>query len=395
MTHEPPSQRTQSIHTPTVKVRFMTPVLPQSLEIEQESRAYVNEHGQTIKIRKKPGRKPNPAPPALRREQNRAAQRAFRERREHEEKHIRELENTIRTLREQRNRAIKELGQQKKANDATKVKNWYLTGLVLTFHFIYMYNNIPIPAHTPYLSKENQDEIAKVSPCAIKTYLDVVRRNNASLDSAVADDFFDDPEESLSSREQIPAQPCGNPNLSFVGTKSKEPMASELNRQITEFPNSGGPEKYEEKEKDEDEVGEVWEEGEGGIKPTLSGRSHIQLIRLCLRLPTFLNVIDNPQIALQPTLLQLTTRHDPRIDLVIIKYLRDRMIIFSDLVDYDELFELLLNKAFHKGGDPTVHRSFHIPIEYYQKFWFVTGIHPNQINSSQELIELEPALTTF
>jgi hypothetical protein len=33
-----------------------------------------------VKIRKKPGRKPNPASPALRKAQNRAAQRAFRER---------------------------------------------------------------------------------------------------------------------------------------------------------------------------------------------------------------------------------------------------------------------------------------------------------------------------
>ncbi|CAO3643090.1 unnamed protein product [Cunninghamella echinulata] len=43
----------------------------------------------TGKIKKKPGRKPNPASPQLRKIQNRAAQRAFRERKE---KHIKELE---------------------------------------------------------------------------------------------------------------------------------------------------------------------------------------------------------------------------------------------------------------------------------------------------------------
>ncbi|CAG8451717.1 1477_t:CDS:2 [Dentiscutata erythropus] len=47
--------------------------------------------------RKKPGRKPNPASPALRKEQNRAAQRAFRERKE---RHLKDLENTIKSLRE-------------------------------------------------------------------------------------------------------------------------------------------------------------------------------------------------------------------------------------------------------------------------------------------------------
>lgn len=40
----------------------------------------LDEQGNPIKIRKKPGRKPNPASPALRKAQNRAAQRAFRER---------------------------------------------------------------------------------------------------------------------------------------------------------------------------------------------------------------------------------------------------------------------------------------------------------------------------
>ncbi|KAG0191265.1 hypothetical protein DFQ28_000660 [Apophysomyces sp. BC1034] len=253
MSHESPSKKTQSIRKPAVKVRFMTPVLPQSMEAEQASRVSVNKYGQTIKMRKKPGRKPNPAPPALRREQNRAAQRAFRERKEHKEKHMRELENTIRTLREQRNRAIKELGQQKKANDATKVKNWYLTGLALTLHFICMYNNFPIPAHTPYLSKENQDEIAKVSPCAIQTYLNVVRRNNASLDSAVVDDFYDYPEEpSPSSREKSSAQSCGDTNPPLVGTKP--------NKNITKLPNLDGP------TKDDDEVDEEREDGEEGEK---------------------------------------------------------------------------------------------------------------------------------
>src|SRR6266498_4578033 len=55
------------------------------------------ENGEPVKQRKKPGRKPNPASPALRKAQNRAAQRAFRERKE---RHLRDLENTIKTLRE-------------------------------------------------------------------------------------------------------------------------------------------------------------------------------------------------------------------------------------------------------------------------------------------------------
>ncbi|KAG0171636.1 hypothetical protein DFQ28_000659 [Apophysomyces sp. BC1034] len=351
MSHESPLRRTRSIRTPAVKVRFMTPVLPQSSETKQESRVYVNEYGQTIKMRKKPGRKPNPAPPAMRREQNRVAQRAFRKRKE---KHLHDLENNIRTLREQRNRAIKELGQQKKANDATNVKNWYLTGLALTLHFIYMYNNIPIPAHTPYLSKENQDEIAKASPCAIKTYLDVVRRNNASLDSAVADDFLDDPEESpLSFQEQRSAQTNGDPNPLLVGTKS--------NKKITRLPNLDGPKKSEEKQKDE-EADKEREAGEEGMTKTpLSGTSLIQWIRMYLRVQTLLDVIQKSRTGLGPTLLQLTIRHDPRIDLIPLVHVRDRLIIFSHLVNYDEFFEMLLTKASYRGGDITTHAGCNLP----------------------------------
>ncbi|KAG0186540.1 hypothetical protein DFQ28_007639 [Apophysomyces sp. BC1034] len=341
-----------------MKVRFMTPVLPQSLETEQASHVYVNEYGQTIKIRKKPGRKPIPSPPDRRKEQNRAAQRAFRER---QGKYLHDLENTIHMLREQRNRAIKELGQQKKANDATKAKNWYLTGLVLTLHFICMYNDIPIPAHSPYLSKENQDKLEKVSPYAAQIYSDVIKRNNVSLNSIVAFDFSDcSAESSSSSGEQSLAQSSGtkngNQNLLFIGSQSKEQTRLELDRKMKKLLNIDVMEKDEESEKGKGKKDEVEE-----TSPPLSGIGLVQWIRLYLRIRTALDVFNNLGPWMRPTHLQLIVPHDPRIDFMTLSHLRDRLIIFSDIVDYDDFFEMTVSESILKHGEPTANSSFDTP----------------------------------
>ncbi|KAG0194910.1 hypothetical protein DFQ28_000009 [Apophysomyces sp. BC1034] len=343
-----------------MKPRFMPPILPQSLETEQASRVYVNEYGQTVKMRKKPGRKPNPAPLALRREQNRVAQRAFQKRKE---QHLHDLENTIHMLREQRNRAIKELGQQKKANDVTKAKNWYLTGLVLTLHFICMYNNIPIPAHSPYLSKENHDKLEKASPYTAQIYSNVIKRNNVGQNSIRAFDYSDCSAESSSSGTKN-----GNQNLPFIGSKSKLQTKLELDRKMAKFLNIDVPEKDGESEK-----GKEGKDEEEETSPPLSDIGLVQWIRLYIRIRTALDMFNNLVPWMRPTHLQLVVPHDPRIDLMTMPHLRDRLIIFSDIVDYDDYFEMTISKSIYRGGDPTAHGSFDIPITDEDKVWSITG----------------------
>ncbi|KAI8337674.1 hypothetical protein BC941DRAFT_502398, partial [Chlamydoabsidia padenii] len=143
----------------------------------------VDEQGNPIKIRKKPGRKPNPASPALRKAQNRAAQRAFRERKE---RHLRDLELTIRSLRDQRNNAVKELHGVKSKMDAFKAETWYLKGVVLTLQFVCLHNNIHIPTHSPYLTEETLAEMAKTAPHAIEAYVNAYTRNNVNLKPTMA-----------------------------------------------------------------------------------------------------------------------------------------------------------------------------------------------------------------
>jgi hypothetical protein len=84
--------------------------------------------------RKKPGRKPNPASPALRKAQNRAAQRAFRERKE---RHLRELENTIKTLRENQYESLvkcqREYSHYRSLIEQLEAENSFLKEIAFTF----------------------------------------------------------------------------------------------------------------------------------------------------------------------------------------------------------------------------------------------------------------------
>ncbi|PHZ07390.1 uncharacterized protein RHIMIDRAFT_195270, partial [Rhizopus microsporus ATCC 52813] len=58
-----------------------------------------------------------------RKAQNRAAQRAFRERKE---RHMRELEVSIKQIREQRDKLLSENEQLKADSEILKSENWYL-----------------------------------------------------------------------------------------------------------------------------------------------------------------------------------------------------------------------------------------------------------------------------
>ncbi|KAF9327239.1 hypothetical protein BG006_009420 [Podila minutissima] len=86
------------------------------------------------KTRKKPGRKPNPASPAVRKEQNRAAQRAFRDRKE---RHLQQLENMIKELKETHHNATlrfqRESQQLKGIIESLQSENYYLREVVFSF----------------------------------------------------------------------------------------------------------------------------------------------------------------------------------------------------------------------------------------------------------------------
>lgn len=344
----------------------------------------VDINGQPVKIRKKPGRKPNPASPAVRKAQNRAAQRAFRERKE---RHLRDLENTIRSLREQRNHATKELNSIKTKLDGYKAENWYLKGVVLTLQFVCLHHSIQIPTHSPYLTEEALNEMAKTSPHAIEAYVNAYTRNNIDLKPMMASQFANmaktEEESDDSTTKNNNTDACAQP-------LSPQPPASETGSSVAPDSNmtgafsmlhdDGASTSHASTTHDLQsfDMDSTSESAETTIKtepsdPTTapSSLSAIQQIRLQLRVQSTLSRLGKSSVRLQPTLLQLAIPHDPRIDLIPTPHMRDRMIIFRDLMDYDRCFSMLLNGAVYHGGDPTMSESWELPGDFFAEFWYV------------------------
>jgi hypothetical protein len=109
------------------------------------------------------------------RAQNRAAQRAFRERKE---RHLKDLEGTIHNLRQQRSQLTKELNSTKENLEAFRAENWYLKGVLLTLQFVCLQKHMSIPQHTPYLGEDTLRTMAQTIPHAIDAYVTAYTKNN-------------------------------------------------------------------------------------------------------------------------------------------------------------------------------------------------------------------------
>lgn len=135
-----------------------------------------NQQGSTTSSdKKKPGRKPTSTSPALRKAQNRAAQRAFRERKE---KHIVELEAASKQLREQRDKLMTENKELRSHVGVLGYEGWHLKGAMLSLQLMCFMNNIAIPDHSPYLDQQ-QHSLANESihPGVISAYNSACKRN--------------------------------------------------------------------------------------------------------------------------------------------------------------------------------------------------------------------------
>ncbi|CEP09644.1 hypothetical protein [Parasitella parasitica] len=343
--------------------------------------------GQPIRIRKKPGRKPNPASPALRKAQNRAAQRAFRERKE---KHLKDLEATIRNLREQRSTAAHELDKVKTHLESYKAETWYLKGVVLTLQFICMHHNIQIPTHSPYLSEAALAKMAQTAPHAIEAYVNAYTRNNTNLKPAMSYNFAD------KQLHNPPAKDSPSPISSHLKNNTQEYEHNEYkdrndieDGQSMDFIQDNLEEKSQVKpennqqtnmlnqEKYQTQETQAQQRTESELSdPPISSIEAIQHIRLKLGIQSAIsnkNVLDDQATArLKPTILQLAIPHDSRIDLIPTPYMRDRMIIFRDQMDYDRCFAMLLNEAVYHGGDPTMSESWELPADFFSEFWYLT-----------------------
>ncbi|CEG84341.1 hypothetical protein RMATCC62417_18158 [Rhizopus microsporus] len=355
-----------------------------------------NNTEQPVKIRKKPGRKPNPASPALRKAQNRAAQRAFRERKE---RHMRELEVSIKQIREQRDKLLSENEQLKADSEILKSENWYLKGIVLSLQLVCFQHNLVIPQHSPYINEQALSVLAQSIPEPIATYVNINANNKAPTPSK----FFGYrhtmrqrdrhlsygstviSKEGTHSAPEHPLHPSSVPcnskpePITHENTKSStpnmyedlvHPLQSMSSNNTINIPPLSPPTDYQQPHEDNKSVPPkpVMLRNE----PVTSNLAAIQALRLRLRLQSACISMDSVPVAVQPTLLQLTIPHDPRIDLIPTPHMRDRMILFRDQFDLDDCFRCLLSGSVFHGGDPAVAANWQLPAEFFEKYWFLT-----------------------
>ncbi|KAI9282355.1 hypothetical protein BY458DRAFT_449696 [Sporodiniella umbellata] len=275
--------------------------------------------------RKKPGRKPKGTSPAVRKAQNRAAQRAFRERKE---RHVSELETLVHDLKLQRQKTQHTLRQLKSQIQADQTEKWYMRGCILTLQYLLLLHQVKIPLHTPYLEKEYVASIQGITPTAEAAYYQAKTQNDNALVGL--------PEE-----------------------EEEEPVEEEESESVPELPTKiwlQGPEKALAKEEQE--------------RPALaSNREAIDTIRELLG--PFRSGESESALRMKPTLLQQRVPHDPRINIIPLPYMRDRMILFRNLIDFDRIFSMLMNEAVFYGGDPTLSKNWELPPHIFEEFWFL------------------------
>ncbi|KAI8890509.1 hypothetical protein K501DRAFT_206498 [Backusella circina FSU 941] len=357
-----------------------------------------------VKIRKKPGRKPNPASPALRKAQNRAAQRAFRERKE---RHMKDLESNIRRIKEAKEQLEHDNYKLKQDNEILKSENWYLKGIVLSLQLVCLQHNLVIPQHCPHVDKKTLSVLAQSIPASISSYLNVSSRNKLDLSqnyqgisssANIQESMLPNPYQ----QQVTPNLPQGSLIITQDGVQTVEKKATSR-----ENMSSGDHHPWfqdqEHNNKSSDSI--MKENNNSGIdfgsipplspmpkharpresppqptpipspslaEPATSNLAAIQALRLRLRLQSACVRMQSVPFAIQPTLLQLTIPHDPRIDLIPTPHMRDRMILFRDQFDLDDCFRCLLSGSVFHGGDPAIAGNWQLPAEFFEKYWYLT-----------------------
>lgn len=86
---------------------------------------------------------------------------------------MRELEVTIKQIREQRDKLYLENEQLKADAEINRSENWYLKGIVLTLQLVCYQHNLAIPQHGPFVNDQALSVMAQSTPEPIAAYLNV------------------------------------------------------------------------------------------------------------------------------------------------------------------------------------------------------------------------------
>ncbi|GAN04240.1 conserved hypothetical protein [Mucor ambiguus] len=473
-------------HSPEASPAMNNMEQQQAQQQQQESSASQQQQEPPVKVRKKPGRKPNPASPALRKAQNRAAQRAFRERKE---RHMKELESNIKGIKDHRDKLLQDNEKMSSENEILKAENWYLKGIVLSLQLVCLQHNLVIPQHCPHVNDETLSVLAQSIPESISSYLNVNSRNKLQISQKLMNEspelsnlhlqsqpsqqqpypqqpqqqqpYPQQPQQQQPYSQQPQQQPFpqqfpsgsliitqdgvhkvpnkhgnGSPHQqhhasswyhqqnSRSGAPSNQPQHPYSSSNMYGSPNSAhmsdefsnipplSPMSSSSMTDRSDNANRNIYSTENSqelprpsilaapSEPIISNLAAIQTLRLRLRLQSACVRMQSIPFAIQPTLLQLTIPHDPRIDLIPTPHMRDRMILYRDQFDLDDCFRCLLSGSVFHGGDPAVAGNWQLPEEFFKKYWFLTidynlRRHTNEWRKKQGLKEINGNIPTL
>ncbi|KAJ2964065.1 hypothetical protein NQZ79_g922 [Umbelopsis isabellina] len=362
----------------------------------------LDENGKPIRPKKKPGRKPNPPSPAQRKAQNRAAQRAFRERKQRE---MKEAEHTIRRTVHAREKAIKDLAEAQKRIQQLEYETQHLKGLLLTYKVACFSHGVDVPklwaepggATDAYGAEVLSYSKCKTTPHALELYLD---KDNQIITDTSQDEQSQvykpipgafpipdvDPENmqlTLSQNYPIPLPLTANHLEALLNCNFFPNIVHQLNAGDLKFftnpsisttsPTGAAREASVAKEEPVDDEAEMWRlkvESDEGYKvlPPMTPVDALAIMRQE-------GHSGKPAVLFEPTELQMTIPHDQRIDIVPGAAMRDRMIIFRDYYDANELFTCLLESSFFLGGQIADPDCWYVPPTFLKKFWFLCPNH--------------------
>ncbi|KAJ8659867.1 hypothetical protein O0I10_004460 [Lichtheimia ornata] len=334
------------------------------------------EQQQPTRVRKKPGRKPNPATPFLRKAQNRAAQRAFRERKE---QHLRELEETIQTMRKERKAMMKELNETSKEAKQYKAEACFLRSLLLTMQLTCLHNKIDIPEHGPFFTQQTISEIECTVPFAIPVYRNAIKMYEDTMGQLVADATGGAFNPRANKRDAVRWEDNVLARDEDDDNKDEEQQHDNATPNTTSGSDDDNKPSGSQQQHDDDGDTSMTMDDSGNEDSSSTSapanKDAIHQLGIQLRIQSKLMSLGPMTSGLHPSYLQLTVPHDPRIDLIPNPMMRDRMIIYRDLIDYDRCFALLLNGSLFHGGDPTNPMNWELPLDFVNEFWFMCSLY--------------------
>ncbi|KAL0080359.1 basic-leucine zipper transcription factor [Phycomyces blakesleeanus] len=323
----------------------------------------VNTNGERIRKRKSPGRKPNPPSISERKAQNRASQKAFRER---EQQRRQEQENM-------KNMYLEEIARLNKRVELLEYESNYLRGWVLQYTLSSIMERGTVAdiwtSSREFLETETRpdkgDESKKL-PFAINSLLKdnrVIGLKNAIITRSPGYWKGNEPSEAgnMMFRPETRLDP-DMANINRLGAKLASPDNS--SQDLTE-PGKTCTLKP--------AIGTITSPP---TRKTAADLAHmppiqaLQIIRLQMKCGNLWG--DKLKHALIPTELQRTIPHDARIDFLTGSSTRDRLIIFQDYYDTDECFEFYSKWSMFNGGNKYDTRNWAVTGGFPERYWFLS-----------------------